>query len=231
MRTAPAVLVLTLATMAAAPTTAPADRKPVRRGSDSADDGRRRGLDGDRSGRRPLEGDKPDPQATQKRKESTKIINQITPPRCKAANAPRFRKALLNIRNPNDRFNVEVWGNERVFFEFDSIFYFIRANRDAFVTMFWIGPEGSVFIPFANLKVEADRDHKIDPKNIIVQPVGLERWRVIATPQPHAFPCRGSDAEFMAGLNQVKTGVWASGRWDVWSKVRKRRRRRRRRWR
>ena len=88
--------------------------------------------------------------------------------------------------------------------------------------MFWIGPEGSVFVPFANLEVQANRNHKVDPKNIIVEPVGLERWRVIATPEPHVFPCRGTDSQFVAALKRIKQGTWAAGHWDVMSKVRRR---------
>ena len=211
-----------------------ADRGPIRRGSEDGSP-RRRGIESDRTSRRPIEGG--DDSASRRtveeqlRKEKTRQINLITPPRCAARNAPRFRKALLTIPNPDDRFNVEVWGNRRVFYVHDSIHYFLRSNRDAYVTMFWVGPEGSVFIPFSNLKVEAQRNHKVDPRNIIVEPVGLERWRVIATPTPHALPCRGTDAQFMAALNAIKAGgAWAAGRWDVWSKVRKRRRRSRLRW-
>ncbi|MFT7622456.1 MAG: hypothetical protein ACI9WU_001629 [Myxococcota bacterium] len=221
------ILVLGLAGLAQA------DRSPIRRG---ADDGtpRRGGLDGDRSSRRDMEGGPSAAEAEaqrqkqieeQKQREQTKVINLLTPPRCGSANAPLFKRALLNLQSPNERFNVEVWGNKRTYYVLDNIFYFLRANKTAFVTMFWIGPEGSVFVPFANLPVAAGRNHKIDPRNIIVEPVGQERWRVIATPKPHVFPCRGSDAEFMSALGSIKQGTWASGRWDVMSKVPKRRRR------
>lgn len=161
-------------------------------------------------------------------KEQTKTINLLTPPRCGARNAKRFKKKLLNMASPGDQFYVEIWGNKRTFHVLDNIFYFLRSNRRAYVTMFWIGPEGSVFIPFSNLQIEADRDHKVDPRNIIVEPVGLERWRVFATTTPHAFPCRGSEGEFLSALQRLKdAGPWAAGRWDVMSKVRKRRIRRR----
>ena len=205
------------------------DRTPVRRGTEDSGT-RRRGPDGDQRGRRTTEGAQPLSQEELRQKQTEKHINLLTPPRCGGKNTPRFRKALTDITNPNDRFNVEIWGNKQVFFEFDSIFYHLRSNRTAFVTMFWIGPEGSVFIPFSNLKLESNRDHKIDPRNIIVQPVGLERWRIVATLEPHAFPCQTTDAGFTEALKRIQSGNnWASGRWDVWSKVPKRRNRLRRR--
>jgi hypothetical protein len=157
-----------------------------------------------------------------------KVITDLVPPRCGVRRAPAFRRALLALRNPTERFNVELWGNERTYYVLDSIYYFLRSNRDAYVTMFWIGPEGSVFIPFTNLKVEANRNHKIDPRNIIVEPVGRERWRVIATPEPHVLPCRGGDGDFSAALKRIKSsGIWAAASWDVQSKVRRTRRKRR----
>ena len=157
-----------------------------------------------------------------------KVITDLVPPRCGVRRAPTFRRALLALQNPTERFNIELWGNERTYYVLDSIYYFLRSNRDAYVTMFWIGPEGSVFIPFTNLKIEANRNHKIDPKNIIVEPVGRERWRVIATPEPHRLPCRAGDAEFAAALKRIKTsGAWAAATWDVQSKVRRHRRKRR----
>ena len=229
MKHATTIAALLLSALMALP--ALADKSPVRRGTEDGSRTRRGGIDSGRMGRRPIEGGGGGGEAKLtekdiKRKNTTRVINLLTPPRCGARRAPRFRKMLANMKNPNPKFYVELWGNKQTFYVMDSIYYFLRANREAYVTMFWIGPEGSVFIPFSNVKLEANRDHKLDPRNIIVEPVGLERWRVIATPKPHALPCQARDGEFVAAIKRLQgTGPWAAGRWDVMSKVRRHRRR------
>ena len=167
-------LTLVLAMMVSVPT---AFGDQVRRGADVDGTSRRRGVEQDRSARRPIEGGQGLTAKDLERKQTMKVITDLVPPRCGVRRAPTFRRALLALQNPTERFNIELWGNERTYYVLDSIYYFLRSNRDAYVTMFWIGPEGSVFIPFTNLKIEANRNHKIDPKNIIVEPVGRERWR------------------------------------------------------
>jgi len=224
MKTLALVLVLSFAA------TAQADRSPVRRGSDEGGTARRQGLDGDRSGRRAIEGDSAVSEEQVRQQQTTRQINLITPPRCGTQRPGPFRRALVDMESPVQEFNIEVWGNEQVYYVLDEIHYFLRSNRDAYVTLFWIGPRGSVFVPFSNLRVEAHRNHKIDPRNIIVEPVGHERWRVIATPQPHTLPCRGSGLEFLQALRRIQSQAsWAAGSWDVESRVRRRRSRRRRR--
>jgi hypothetical protein len=216
--------------------TASADRLPVRRGVE-VDQSRRRGIDDGRVGRRPIEGEQGKTQVQKeqetRRKQSTKVMNLVTPMKCGATASPKFKKFIIRMQSPDSsKFYLELWGNRQVFYVYDSIYYFLRSNRDAYVTMFWIGPEGSVFIPFSNVKIESERDHKLDPSNIIVEPVGLERWRAIATPTPHHLPCRATDVEFVAALKKLQSKHrWAAARWDVRSKVyRKKRRWKRSRW-
>jgi len=210
-------------------TTADLTMNPIRRGQDTGDALRRRSQDNQRRPRGVLEGSQKPNETTLKRREKTKIVHMTFPPSCGSRHASAFRESLLQLKNPDDAFNVEVWGNARVYYVNDSIEYFIRANRTAYVSLFWIGPEGSVFIPFANLHVEANRDHRINPRNIIVEPVGLERWRVLATLEPHIFPCRGSSASFNRALSRVKNaGPWAVGQWDVLSKVKRTQKRKKR---
>ena len=215
--------------------TAMADRLPVRRGVE-VDQNRRRSIDDGRVGRRPLEGDQGKSQAQREqeiqRKQSTKVMNLVTPMKCGATASPKFKSFILRMQSPDSsKFYLELWGNRQVFYVYDSIYYFLRSNRDAYVTMFWIGPEGSVFIPFSNVKIESERDHKLDPSNIIVEPVGLERWRAIATPTPHHLPCRATDAEFVAALKKLQNKhPWAAARWDVRSKVYRKKRWQRSRW-
>lgn len=188
-----------------------------RRGDDDGGP-RRSGIDDDRVGRRPLDG-MGGAETSSEDKGSTKQINLLTQIRCGVADAPRFRNALLALQNPTESFYIETWGNKRIYYVMDPIYYFFRSNQNAYVTLFWIGPEGSVFVPFMNLPVEKHRNHKIDPSNIIVEPVGLERWRVIATPEPHSLPCDGDGGDFLAALRKIQAGgKWAAGRWDVTSK-------------
>ncbi|MFT5430567.1 MAG: hypothetical protein ACI9OJ_001242 [Myxococcota bacterium] len=213
--------------------TAAADRLPVRPAEEETT--RRRGPDNDRMTRRPPHrgGSGASKELTEEehRRKSQPIKVRIpTPSRCGATKSPKFRSQLLGLTNPNsDNFYIEVWGNKRTYYTLNDVYYFLRSNQEAYVTMFWIGPEGSVFIPFSNFKVEAHRDHKLDPANIIVEPVGFEQWRVIATREPHRLPCRVSDEDWVRAIDSIKAaGPWAAGRWDVMSKVRRKRGRLRR---
>ena len=189
----------------------------------------RRGPDSDRQPRRSAENERKLTQEELERKQQTRQLTILAPPRCGTRHPGRFRTELLNLKSTDPTFTVEVWGNQSVYFTGDSIYYYLRSSRTAYVTLFWIGPEGSVFIPFINVKVEANRDHRIDPRNLIVEPVGAERWRVIATLQPHTLPC-GEYGNFSAALRRIQQGKWAGGIWDVESRVRGRRRRGRLHW-
>ena len=201
------------------------DKHPIRRGADSGGSSRRHGIEGDRRGRAGLEGAKKPSQAQIQRKQKTKKITLIFPPNCGSKTASAFRDRLLKMTNPSERFTVELWGNQRVYRVHDSIHYLLRSNRTAYVTLFWIGPRGTLFIPFSNLHVEANRDHRINPRNIIVPPVGKEKWRAIATLEPHALPCRGNSAAFNRAMNRIKRrGPYAVAQWDVLSKLKKGRR-------
>lgn len=193
-----------------------ADEQPIRRGGADSESSRRRAIDGSRKARRVPEGTRKLTPEEQLKKETTRVINLIQPISCGTRNPGAFRAQVLALKNPNDRFNIEVWGNHQKYFVNDSILYFLRSNRTAYVTLFWVGPEGSVFVPFTNVKIEPNRDHKLDPGNIIVEPVGLERWRVFATRSPHVFPCKQGAGEFSRALEQLKRQhSWAAGRWDV----------------
>jgi hypothetical protein len=227
-RTLQALIALLLLTATAA-----ADRLPIRPAEEETT--RRRGSENDRMTRRPPHGggsadSKKLTEEEQRKKSQTASFRITSLSRCGATKPKKFKSQLLALKNPNsDNFYIEVWGNKRTYYTLNEVFYFLRSNKDAYVTMFWIGPEGSVFIPFTNFKVEAHRDHKLDPQNIIVEPVGLEQWRVIATREPHRLPCRVSDEDWVRAIDAIKaSGPWAAGRWDVRSKVRRKRGRLRR---
>ena len=182
---------------------------------DEEGESRRRGSGDDRVGRRPIEDGGGGGSST---------INLLNPLKCGVQSAPRCRNALLALKSPSDDFYIEAWGNARIYYVLDDIYYFFRTNERAFVTLFWIGPEGSVFIPFQNLELSPNKNHKIDPNNIIVEPVGLERWRVLATQTPHSLPCTGDADTFLSALRAIqRSGPYAVGRWDVTSKSGRRR--------
>ena len=147
-------------------------------------------------------------------------IELTSPPLCGARNAPTFRDRLLGLQSPPGAFEVYAWGKEE-YWTRDPIVYHVQSSKAAFVTLYWIGPEGSVFIPFMNLEVDANREFVIDPSNIIVEPVGLERWRLLATPERLVTPCQGSDAAFVEALDKaLARGGWAVAPYDVLSRVR-----------
>jgi hypothetical protein len=173
-------------------------------------------MEGRRRGRHGIEGAGKQSDAEKKRKETVNQIKLVMPLTCGTRTPGAFKDELAAIVNPRDDFNVEVWGNRQRYYVLDKIQYFIRTNRSSYVTLFWIGPSGGVFMPFSNVKVEANRDHIIDPDNIIVEPVGLERWRVLATLEAQFFPCRGNGKQLHDALARIKAqGPWAIGRWDV----------------
>ncbi|HIA03442.1 MAG TPA: hypothetical protein EYN06_09825 [Myxococcales bacterium] len=221
------LIIILLAALWSLPTVY-ADERPRRRGED--DELRRQRMEGTRRRRMDIEGAKKQTPAEKKRKEVVKQIKLIMPISCGTRTPGPFKDELASIQNPSDDYNVEVWGNQQRYYVRDKIRYFIRTNRNSYVTLFWIGPEGGVFMPFSNIRVEANRDHLVDPDNIIVEPVGLERWRVLATLEPQHFPCRGNGTQLHDTLALVKKrGPWAIGRWDVRS--RKKHRKSRFRWR
>lgn len=138
--------------------------------------------------------------------------------RAGAKRSDELVKALERLRDPRDGFRVEARGDKKRYTRYDRIRYMLRASRDAYVTILWVGPDGSVFLPFVNVKVAAGREHRVDPRNIIVAPYGRERWWIIATATPQVWPCRAADRAFVRALGKiVDRGGYAVGRWSTTS--------------
>jgi len=197
-----------------------ADEGPARRGVDGAERATRRADPGESAPRRGAEGEdalaRRRREAEERRRKDETIELWLKPQECRVDPATKpFLKRLVKLKNPSESFTVETWSDKRDYWVHDSILYFFRANKDAYLTLFWIGPDGSIFIPFSNFKVEGGRDHKIDPKNIIVEPVGLERWRVLATPEPHEMPCWGDPDAVQIAIDTIRKGPHAVGVWEV----------------
>ncbi len=130
----------------------------------------------------------------------------------------KFVKALLELENPSDLMSLEVWGDSQDYLPYQRVYYFMRVPRAAYVTLFWIGPDQGIFIPFQNLRIPADRDVSVDPDSIIVPPLGREQWVAIATLEPLPLPCDVGEARHLAWLTKVKTLPHGIGRWEVKSR-------------
>jgi hypothetical protein len=190
-----------------------------RRALDPGERAGRRAERGESAPRRGIEGE--DAVSRRRREEEERKRKEevvellLKPSDCQVRKNKTLLKRLVRLKNPSESFNVEVWSDRRDYWVYDSILYFFRSNRDAYLTLFWIGPDNSIFIPFSNFRLEKNRDHKIDPNNIIVEPVGLERWRVIATLDPHEIPCTEDPDEVMEAMDRVQRQTHAIGVWEV----------------
>jgi hypothetical protein len=130
-----------------------------------------------------------------------------------------FVKALLELENPSDLMSLEVWGDSQDYLPYQSVYYFMRVPRAAYVTLFWIGPNQDIFVPFQNLRIPADRDVSVDPDSIIVPPLGREQWVAIATLEPLPLPCVVAEQRHLAWLRKVKSLPHGVGRWEVKSRM------------
>lgn len=137
---------------------------------------------------------------------------------CAIEGHKRFVKALLASQNPSDAMSLEVWGDSHEYAPFQKVFYYLRVPLAAYVTLFWIGPDLDVFVPFQNLRIPANRDVSVDPDSIVVPPLGREQWVAIATLEPLPLPCYVGEAEHLSWLNAIRKLPHGIGRWEVRSK-------------
>lgn len=127
-------------------------------------------------------------------------------------------KALLALENESDLMSLEVWGDTHEYLPYQSVYYYMRVPRAAYVTLFWIGPKHDIFIPFQTLRVPADRDVRVDPDSIVVPPLGREQWVAVATLEPLPIDCWGSDEDHVRWVERLKKLPHGVGRWEVRSK-------------
>lgn len=130
----------------------------------------------------------------------------------------RFVAGLLARENPSDAMSLEVWGDAHEYVPYQKVLYYLRVPRAAYVTLFWIGPEHDIFVPFQNLRIPADRDVSVDPESIIVPPLGREQWVAIATLEPLPLPCYASEAAHLGWIERLGRLPHGVGRWEVRSK-------------
>ena len=207
-----AVVLTALAPAAGSRTASAQDRRREPEGAT------RRGEEGQdaRHGRRGV--DVP-PQAETLQNDKLREVVVTTPMQCGSHDLGQLRAALLSLESPPSDFYLELWSDKQRYHLLDPVYYYVRSNRKAYVTLFWIGPDKGVFMPFMNIEIEPDRDHRLDPSNIIVEPVGREVWRAVATEEPQRFPCLGAEGDYLSELARVRTLPFAAARWEVTSTV------------
>lgn len=139
-------------------------------------------------------------------------------PGCSLRKEKRFVRALLAKKNPGQVLSLEVWGDTREYHPGDLVLFFARVPLRSHVSLFWIGPNGDMFVPFTNLAIPPNRDVRIDVGGVVVPPLGRERWVALATLEPVPFDCADPEAEHVAWLKSLSALPHAVGRWEVVSR-------------
>lgn len=129
-----------------------------------------------------------------------------------------FVKQLLAAENPSALMSLEVWGDSHEYVPYQKVFYYMRVPRQAYVTLFWVGPSHDIFVPFMDLQIPPNRDVSVDPESIVVPPLGREQWVAVATLEPLSFACDASEAAHLAWLRRLRALPHGVGRWEVRSK-------------
>lgn len=146
------------------------------------------------------------------------LIPITTPSGCPLPEYPRVVERLLGLENESQLLSLELWGDTDAYVPFQKVIYYLRAPRPMYVTLFWVGPRGDIFVPFQSLKIPAQRDVQVDPASVVVPPLGHERWVAVATLEPTALPCGAPEAYILAALDKMLALPHAIGRWEVLSK-------------
>ena len=184
------------------------------RGSETPDERRTRELE-DR-GRRPPDGPTSGTADAMEIPEQTLDERLVTGDGCDAGSRPALREALMALANPADSLlSIEAWGDSEVYQPYQTVYFHMRVPRRSHVTLFWLGPDDSVFIPFADLLVPPHRDVRVDADAIIVPPLGRERWVVIAAIEPTSFPCFATERAQLRWVERIAKRPYAVGQWEV----------------
>ena len=137
---------------------------------------------------------------------------------CAIRKEPKLVQRLLSLRHVDQVLSLELWGDLRAYANNQKVLFFARTPLSMYLTLFWIGPKGDIFVPFANVRIPAHQNTMIDPDAIIVPPLGHERWVAYATLEPVAFTCAATEANHIATVDKAVSLPHAIGRWEVWSK-------------
>jgi len=231
-------LVLALAVTGEAGHAAPPDggrrRQPEdtgERGRDEADPGRPAAEPGPEPGggdtggapargrfaRRPIEAGPPGPPAAATEERELHIA-PLDPHGCPLSGYSRLAAALLRLENSSQLMSLEVWGDSHEYAPYQRVIYYLRSPRPVYVTLFWLGPGGDIYVPFSNLRIPANRDVSVDPDSIVVPPLGREQWVAVATLEPLPTPCFAPQERVVAMISGLVGIPSAIGRWEVRSR-------------
>ena len=92
--------------------------------------------------------------------------------------------------------------------------HYSDAPRGAYVTLYWLGPDGYITVPLENVRVPGERNVTVDTGGIIVPPYGREQWVAIATLEPFPLGCSG-EAAMLANIQRRLKVAHGIGRWEV----------------
>ena len=120
---------------------------------------------------------------------------------------------LVYATPQNAAFGVKVWTNQKEYEVGDQIVFYVKADRDSYVTLFDIGSGGDATVIFPNAFhknnfIRAGQTYKIPAPEYGFQfniegPAGLERVKAIATLQP-GLPV---DLDLEQGFHTFKRGT------------------------
>ncbi|MFO0747658.1 MAG: hypothetical protein U1F43_18630 [Myxococcota bacterium] len=138
--------------------------------------------------------------------------------RCDTVGWARVRERLLALENRSSLMSLEVWGDREVYHPGDHVSFFMRSPRGAYVTLWWIGPEGHTVIAMENARIPAERNVLVDTGGVVVPPLGREQWVAIATLEPIPLGCR-SEAAMLQNIERRLAIEHGVAHWDVISRM------------
>ncbi len=139
---------------------------------------------------------------------------------CALPRADALRTRLLALEPAAaELLSLEAWSTKETYTPGDRVRFQLRTSRRAYVTLFWISPDGSVFVALDAARVPADTDASVDAEAFIVPPVGRERWVALATLERAPFPCAGPPHAGLAWLTRATSRLHSVARWEVRSEA------------
>ena len=133
---------------------------------------------------------------------------------CHVRGYGELRRRLLALDNATQYMSLEVWGDAEQYGPYQTVLFHVRVPRTAYVTLFWLGPEGHITVPVDNVRVPPERNVSIDTGGIVVPPYGEEKWVAIATMEPFPVSC-GPEPGMLASLERRLKALHGVGRWEV----------------
>lgn len=101
---------------------------------------------------------------------------------------------LINLENNSADFNVDVWTDKKEYRAGENVYFYFKADRDCYVTLFDVGTSGKMKVLFPNAIhresfIQANKVYRIPGQNYgfdisVSGPVGIERIKVIASETP-----------------------------------------------